>query len=69
MKKKVYSQKLVLNKKRIADLAKGDMIILRGGGDPTDIGVTCYTGPCCQTNECMYPNVPFRPWTIGVGRC
>ena len=52
MKKRIHSKKLVLNKRTIDDLTKKDMTSLLGGsGDPTCIGKTCYTGPCCEEEE------------------
>lgn len=54
MRKKDVFRKLTLKKTTISDLTKKNMNILRGGsGDPTCIGRTCYTGPCCRSNDCL----------------
>ena len=50
MKKKTLS-KLTLNKVTIASLNDLEMILSRGGADPTMIGRTCYTSRCCKTNN------------------
>ena len=60
MKKRDFSRKLVLNKKTIVDLTKEDMNSMRAGsGDPTCIGRTCYTGPCCRSNDCLVAETIF----------
>ena len=55
MKKRIHSKKLTFDKTTVANLSNGDMVLLRAGGDPTDIGYTCWPGGPCKTFDCQTP--------------
>lgn len=46
-------KKLTLNRETIASLNHAEMSNNHGGGAPSKIGVSCYTGHCCYSKiEC-----------------
>ncbi len=52
--------KLTLKKETIASLNRIEMNESLGGGRPSRIGVSCYTGPCCYSKrECEENEVNF----------
>jgi hypothetical protein len=57
MKAKIFSKKLVLNKKTVSNLNNVDMKVVKGGiDDPNTIGGRD-TNPChCPTYTCCIPN-------------
>ena len=57
MKKRIL-MKLTLNKETIASLDRTQMNESLGGGRPSRIGVSCYTGHCCYSKKECENNEP-----------
>jgi hypothetical protein len=50
MKKRIL-KKLVLKKEAIASLNRKEMNESHGGGRPSKVGISCFTGRCCHSKK------------------
>jgi hypothetical protein len=49
--KKKFSKKLMLKKEVIASLNPQEMNEINGGGRPSQVGISCFTGRCCHSKK------------------